>query len=107
VIDIFLQTQARRAIADGRIPGHRPGRTSGGRASTSHCPVCAAPLKQGEVVLEVEFPPNGEAGAVRQLHIRCYVALEDEWNIRESALTSGAGQQAAAAAAARPDETGA
>jgi hypothetical protein len=74
------------AIAVGLIPDHRPDHLWGGRASRGNCAACRMPVKMGEVVLEIQYIEDGGARTTtHDVHIRCYVALEDEWNRREAA----------------------
>ena len=97
--DTALRGQVREAIEAGRIPARRPDRLWGGRVSGSRCAVCGAPMQAGEVVLEVQFDGDGAAGAVtRDVHIRCFVALEDHLNSRDAFLAASDKQPSAAAA---------
>ncbi len=42
-------------------------------------------MKMGEVALEIQFIEDGGARTItHDVHIRCYVALEDEWDRREA-----------------------
>ena len=85
--DTHLDAQILAAIEMGWIPARRPDHLWGGRASRGHCAACRAPMKAGEIALEIQFVDSGGARTeTYDVHIRCYVALEDEWNRREAGL---------------------
>jgi len=84
--DTLLRAKAHAAIELGRIPGRRPDHLRGGRASRGYCGACRSSMKMGEVALEIQFVENGGASTTtHDVHIRCYVALEGEWDRREAA----------------------
>ena len=88
--DLILRAKARQAIATGQIPNRRPDRMVGGRAYRGACRVCGLPTKLGEVVLEAEFITNdGESTINHDLHIACFLALEEEFNAREPGWAGG------------------
>ena len=83
--DDEARARARAAIEMGWMPARRPDHLWGGRASRGHCAACRSPMNMGEVALEMQFVEEGGARTItHDVHIRCYVALEDEWNLREA-----------------------
>lgn len=93
--DIVLRAKAHEAIATGRIPNRRPDRVWGGLASRGCCAVCGVPLKSGARILEVEFARDDGVGPIKHdVHIRCYVELENEFGNREAiGAAAAAGEQ--------------
>lgn len=85
-MNTLSRAKAHAAIELGRIPGRRPDRLWGGRASRGYCGACRSSMKMGEVALEIQFVEDGGASTItHDVHIRCYVALEGEWERREAA----------------------
>ena len=83
--DAPLRARIQAAIEAGWLPARRPDHVWAGRASRGHCAACRMPIKMGEVVLEIQFIEDGGARTTtHDVHIRCYVALEDEWIRREA-----------------------
>jgi hypothetical protein len=73
-----LRDQARTAMHSGRLPSCPPERMWGGPGSGACCAVCGQALKQDEVEIELQFPPDHDGRALcnRHLHIGCFKAWE-------------------------------
>ncbi len=76
--DSTLHTQAREAIRAGKLPHRRPERTWGGPGEGACCTICSAPVRAGEIEIEMEFAPTGDgSGSDRHhAHPRCFAAWE-------------------------------
>lgn len=84
--DTLLHAKARAAIELGWIPGRRPDHLWG-RPRLQRL-LRGVPLldENGGSGAGIQFVEDGGASTTtHDVHIRCYMALEDEWNRREAA----------------------
>ena len=85
--DSDARIKALAAIEMGWVPDRRPDHLWGGRASRGYCAACRSTMKTGEIALEIQFIDDGGARtATHDVHVRCYLALEDQWNRREAVM---------------------
>ena len=76
--EAVLRDQARTAMHSGRLRSCSPEHMWGGPGSCACCAVCGQPLKQDELELELQFPPDHDGRTLcnRHLHIGCFKAWE-------------------------------
>jgi hypothetical protein len=92
----FLREKARELIRT-RLSSRRPDRVWGGRGVDGiRCMLCGATVTHDEMVLEVKFTGEDDAGPVNpHFHVRCFSALELELRTPEAGAggTSPPGDQ--------------
>jgi len=85
--EVILIEKARELIRTGKLSNRRPDSVWGGRGTEGiRCMLCGATVGQDEVVLEVKFAGEDDAGETNpHFHVRCFSALQLELGNPEAA----------------------